>query len=186
MAESGGARAAALAPRTLMGVKHVADQVGYVWHWLVSSKEHINFTYQLTDRNLIQLAWFVSEIADRPVDEVLSLMRELDQDAALRSAIAKAVSASPRKGLADSEARYGRRVAWYCFVRILGPELIIETGTDKGLGSLVLAAALLRNGHGRLVTIDINPAAGYLITDPYRQVVSQLIGDSHQVIRELT
>ncbi len=37
---------------------------------------------------------------------------------------------------------------------------------DKGLGSVVLAAALLRNaaeGHpGRLTSLDINPEAGYL------------------------
>ena len=185
LAESGGARAAALAPRTLMGVQHVAGQARYVWRWLVSSKEHTNLTYDLTERNLTQLAWFVSEVADTPVDEVLSLMRELDQDTALRAAIAKGVSGSSRKGLADAEARYGRRIAWYCFVRILEPELIVETGTDKGLGALVMAAALLRNGHGRLLTIDINPASGYLISDPYQQVVSRVIGDSRQVIREL-
>ena len=71
-----------------------------------------------------------------------------------------------------------RRLGWYALVRELQPECVVETGTDKGLGSVVLAAALLRNGHGRLITMDINPTAGYLIGGPYAAVTELRVGDS--------
>jgi len=84
--------------------------------------------------------------------------------------------------LADREVKYGRRVAWYALVRALRPELTVETGIDKGLGSCVMAAALLRNaeeGHeGRHIALDINPEAGYLISGRYGEVVEVVYGDS--------
>jgi predicted O-methyltransferase YrrM len=161
-----------------MGLRHLSLETKRVSRWLYSSKEHTNFTYDLTDCNVTQLTWFVSLVANKPVSEVRSLVRELEDDRTLRQTIACGVAASRRKGLADTEAHYGRRLAWYCLIRLLEPQLVVETGTDKGLGSLVMAAALLRNGHGRLVTIDINPASGYLITGPYGAVVDRVIGDS--------
>lgn len=67
--------------------------------------------------------------------------------------------------------------------RALQPDHIVETGTDKGLGSCVFAAALLRNGHGRLTTVDVNPDSGYLITGRYAGVVDRVMGDSIDVLR---
>jgi predicted O-methyltransferase YrrM len=61
----------------------------------------------------------------------------------------------------------------------------VETGTDKGLGAVVLAAALLRNGTGQLTTMDANPCAGYLIHDEYAAVSTLTIGDSVQNIAHL-
>ena len=49
-------------------------------------------------------------------------------------------------------------------------------GTHLGLGSCAIAAALLRNGHGRLTTIDIDPGAGYLIGEPWASVIDRRIG----------
>lgn len=44
----------------------------------------------------------------------------------------------------------------------------METGIEKGLGSLVLAEAPLKNGAGRLITIDMEPSVGLLIGEEYR------------------
>lgn len=41
-------------------------------------------------------------------------------------------------------------------VRALQPELVVETGTYKGDTMVAIADALLRNRHGRLVTIETN------------------------------
>ena len=54
----------------------------------------------------------------------------------------------------------------------------METGTHLGLGSCIIAAALLRNGHGRLTTIDVDADAGYLITEPWASVIDRRIGSS--------
>jgi predicted O-methyltransferase YrrM len=63
------------------------------------------------------------------------------------------------------------------------PKVIIETGVDKGLGSVVLASALLRNGSGRLYGTDINPEGGKLLTGKYAEVGEILYGDSIETLR---
>jgi predicted O-methyltransferase YrrM len=75
-------------------------------------------------------------------------------------------------------------------VRALKPAQVVETGVDKGLGTAVLAAALLRNaeeGHpGRVTAIDINPEAGYLVrTGAWADVVDLVCGDSLRALAAL-
>ncbi|HEY6792444.1 MAG TPA: class I SAM-dependent methyltransferase [Trebonia sp.] len=60
---------------------------------------------------------------------------------------------------------------------------MVETGTALGLGSCIFAAALLRNGHGRLTTIDSNPESGYLIGDPWASVIDLRTGSSTGVLK---
>lgn len=42
-------------------------------------------------------------------------------------------------------------------VRAIQPELVIETGTAYGYTARKIARALTRNGHGRLISMDIDP-----------------------------
>ena len=63
-------------------------------------------------------------------------------------------------------------------VRAMQPDHVVETGTHLGLGSCVIAAALLRNGHGRLTTIDIDSEAGHLIAEPWASVIDRRTGSS--------
>ena len=151
--------------------------------WLVTSREHHNYTYDLTRLSHQQLAWFVSVVCDVPVAQVRGWFSEIESDETLRRHIEQATAGSARRGLADRQVRYARRIGWYAFVRATRPAHVVETGVDKGLGSCVLAAALLRNaaeGHpGRLTSLDINPEAGYLArTAPWSEVVDLVIGDS--------
>lgn len=84
---------------------------------------------------------------------------------------------------------YGRRLGWYALVRALKPRTVVETGVDKGLGSCVLAAGLLRNraeGHpGRYLGTDINPQAGWMFQGAYREVGEILYGDSIESLQRL-
>ncbi len=117
-------------------------------------------------------------------------MEEVEHDDALRAMIAKGVATSNRRGLADKVVRYGRRIGWYACVRALKPNHVVESGIDKGLGSCLIAAALMRNAEegcpGRLSALDINPDAGYLIQGQYRVFVDVIIGDSRETIPALT
>src|SRR5262249_22765215 len=83
---------------------------------------------------------------------------------------------------ADLEARFGRRLGWYVLIRASKPRLVIETGVDKGLGSVLIAAALRRNAAegkgGELRGLDINPQAGYLLAPPYDKFGKIVVGDS--------
>lgn len=170
--------------------RHQIKQLKSVGAWLHSSRETTNFTYDLTPLNQDQLAWFIAEVAGSTIDEVETLFREINDDERLKDAIRGGVRHSSRWAMSDPDARYGCRIGWYALVRILKPALVVETGVDKGLGSLVIAAALLRNAQegspGRLTAIDIDPTAGELARiRPYSSVIDLVISDSHKALREL-
>jgi predicted O-methyltransferase YrrM len=158
--------------------------------WLVTSREHHNYTYDLTSINADHLAWFVAAVCDVPVATIRGFLGELDGDEALREHITATTATSARRGLADREVRFGRRAGWYALVRAMGPRHVVETGVDKGLGTAVLAAALLCNTEegrpGRITAIDINPEAGYLVREGrYASVVDLVYQDSLTAIAAL-
>jgi hypothetical protein len=103
----------------------------------------------------------------------------------LKAHIVQRTQQSPRRRLADPAFRIGRRAGWYALIRALQPDHVVETGTDKGLGSVVIAAALLANGRGRLTTIDINAESGYLISGRYSEVISRILSDSVEALRAM-
>lgn len=153
-----------------------------IGHWLFSSREHTNFTYNLTDLNLRYLACFLGQVCAKPPEMMRDYLREVLDDKNLREHVAKLTRMSERSYLADDEPRYARRIGWYAIVRATKPAVVVETGVDKGLGSCVLASALMKNseeGHpGYLYGTDINPKAGYLLQAPYNRFGKVLYGDS--------
>ena len=160
---------------------YFAPALKNIYSWLYKSREDSNFTYDLTDQNKDYVASFVSAITNCSLSQVRSYIAELDGDLALREHVRSAVIRFG-DGAMDPDARYGRRIGWYAFVRASKPKVIIETGVDKGLGSCVLTSALLKNqseGHpGYYYGTDINPNAGYLFQGVYRTVGTILYGDS--------
>ncbi|MFI5485530.1 class I SAM-dependent methyltransferase [Micromonospora echinaurantiaca] len=174
---------AAFPKRLARVARHDAKVLRTSARWLLTSREHHNYTYDLTKLSRHHLAWFVSVVCDVPVKQVRAYLDEIESDDTLRQHIQQATAGAARRGLADKQVRYARRIGWYAIVRATRPEHVVETGVDKGLGSCVLAAALLRNaadGHpGRVTSLDINPEAGYLArTAPWSEVVDLVIGDS--------
>ncbi|GAA4565313.1 hypothetical protein GCM10023176_13140 [Micromonospora coerulea] len=174
---------AAFPKRLARVARHDAKVLRTSARWLVTSREHHNYTYELTKLSRHHLAWFVSVVCDVPVKQVRAYLNEIETDEELRGHIERATATASRRGLADKRVRYARRIGWYAIVRARKPAHVVETGVDKGLGSCVLAAALLRNtaeGHpGRLTSLDINPEAGYLArATPWAGVVDLVIGDS--------
>ncbi|MGS2616540.1 class I SAM-dependent methyltransferase [Micromonospora sp. LZ34] len=174
---------AAFPKRLARVARHDAKVLRTSARWLVTSREHHNYTYDLTKLSRHHLTWFVSVVCDIPVKQVRAYLDEIESDDPLRQHIQQATAGAARRGLADKQVRYARRIGWYAIVRATRPAHVVETGVDKGLGSCVLAAALLRNaaeGHpGRVTSLDINPEAGYLArTAPWSDVVDLVIGDS--------
>jgi hypothetical protein len=181
---------AAFPKRLARVARHDARVLGTSARWLFRSREHHNYTYDLTKLSREHLAWFVSAVCDAPVASVRGWLAELESDDTLRRHIEDATVNSARRGLADRRVRYARRIGWYAIVRARRPTHIVETGVDKGLGTCVFAAALLRNaaeGHpGRVTALDINPESGYLTTAaPWSGVVDLVIGDSIESINAL-
>jgi predicted O-methyltransferase YrrM len=189
-----GSRAARRARVAWVRLNHALRQdlktVRQTTRWLVVSREYTNFTYDLTPVNKEHLAWFVSAISATPVDQVRGFIEEISTDLALRKVLRDALERSAGLSGIDLEARFGRRIGWYAFVRACKPRLVVETGVDQGLGTMALAAGLHRNyaeGHpGRLVAVDINRAAGRLVAPPYNKLIDLRIGNSLDVIPSLT
>ena len=177
------APAAALPMRIRAVTRENANLFRQSAKWLIKSREHTNFTYDLTPRNRGHLAWWVAAVTGADAEQAREYIQELDDDQELREHIEMATASSPRRRLADTDVRFARRAGWYAIVRALRPSHVMETGTDKGLGSCVLASALLRNGSGRLTTLDVNADSGYLITGRYAEAVDRVIGDSVAAIR---
>lgn len=181
---------AAFPTRLLQVARHDAGVLRTSARWLFASREHHNYTYDLTPLSREHLAWFVSTVCDVPVERVRGYLGEIEADDQLRDHIKRATASSARRGLADREVKFARRIGWYAIVRTKRPAHVVETGVDKGLGTCVIAAALLRNAAegypGRVTSLDINPEAGYLTkAEPWSSVVDLIIGDSLVSIERL-
>jgi len=164
--------------RSRLVVRHLACSFKKSILWLFRNKEFANFTYDLTTANKEYLAWFVADICDVPVREIRDYFNELETDSQLDAYIKAGLANHRRGNEIDRQAFFGRRLGWYAIVRATKPLVVVETGTEKGLGSLVLAEALLKNGAGRLITIDMEPSSGLLIGAEYGGVIQRMIDDS--------
>jgi predicted O-methyltransferase YrrM len=165
--------------------RYDANVIGRSVDWLVHGRETTNFTYDLDSLNRNQLGWFVSAVTGAEIGQVWDWMRELEEDTHLASELTRRLSSNPRWRISSKEPHWARRLGWYSLVRATRPDSVVETGTHLGLGSCAIAAALLRNGHGTLTTIDVDPDAGYLIGEPWAGVIDRRIGDSVALLAEL-
>ena len=163
-------------------------QFGAMLRWSFSSKEHYNHTYHLTPLNIQYLASYIAVISGHKVSEILGHIRELEQDEALRELLRERPLHSTDRHTYDVETRYGRSLGWYALVRATKPRVIVETGVDRGLGTAVLAAALLRNDRegfpGLVYATDIIPACGHLFAEPYKSYGRILLGDSVELLKK--
>ena len=145
------------------------------------SSEITNFTYDLTELNENYLVHVVVLVTGKPFSVIRGYIAEARCDTALRAHIDKGLRARGQEP-SPADCPFGRRLGWYALARALKPGVIVETGVDRGHGSVLLCAALLRNAQegrgGRYFGTDINPAAGWLLDGPYASVGKILYGDS--------
>lgn len=150
--------------------------------WGFYSREDTNFTYHLKDINIEYLAHSISIVTKCKHSDVVKHIYEIQKDKQLKATVLNAIKNSSEKYYTDNEVRFARRLGWYAIARIIKPRIIVETGVDKGLGSVLLCAALLKNKRegydGKYYGTDINPKAGYFLQGKYREVGKILYGDS--------
>jgi len=178
LAQSQFARFASIPARATDTGKHLGHEISVSSRWLFKSREHTNYTYNLSLLNLEHLAWWVSAVSGASISDSRRWVAECLNDRELQEYVREFTRRSDRAGLADLEVRVSRRAGWYALIRALRPSFVVETGTDKGLGSVVIQSALMRNGSGSLLTVDINPESGYLLGGKYGEGVDAVVGDS--------
>jgi hypothetical protein len=179
------ARGAAFPLRTMIVARYDANLIGRSIDWLVHSGETHNFAYDLDSLNRDQLCWFISSVTGADIGQVRAWIGELHADSHLADHLTRRLSSNPRRRICAKEPHWARRSGWYAIVRAIQPGHVVETGTHLGLGSCVIAAALLRNGHGFLTTIDIDPEAGYLIGEPWAGVIDHRTDNSVDALGKL-
>jgi predicted O-methyltransferase YrrM len=175
---------------TKMANQHFLKRLPDPYRSIMSTGELSNFTYDLTEANLRYLAETVSVVTGRSPEEVEIYIREASEDQAMIGYLKEAMSPGLRRGAEHSvRMPFGRRLGWYAFVRILKPRVIVETGVDRGHGSVLLCSALMRNAKegfdGHYYGTDINPTAGWLLGGEYQKFGQILYGDSIESLKAL-
>jgi predicted O-methyltransferase YrrM len=164
--------------RVGIAARYCVPRVTTTVSWLVRSSEVSNFVYDLTESNKFYLANGVAVALGCGVDEIIAFFQEAEADQELRAHLIQN----------KSPPFFGRRLIWYAVARKTKPKVIVESGVDRGLGSVLLCAALLRNaseGHaGRHYGLDIMPTAGDLLTGRYADTGQILFGDAIAMLRD--
>jgi hypothetical protein len=168
--------------RALNAMSYYNKKYIQIIKWSIHSREKENYTYDLTDTNILYLAQMVSVVTGVDSEEIISYINEARNNKQLKEHIISETMKSPSREYADLRVDFGRRLGWYAFARTTKPKIIVETGVDKGMGSVLLCSALLKNKEegftGQYFGTDINPEAGYLLNGIYSEVGKILYGDS--------
>jgi predicted O-methyltransferase YrrM len=157
--------------------------------WMFNSNEDTNYTYDLEEKNLDELYKLLENIFEINYSKIKDYSEELINNSKFKDYLKNKIETSDFKKFADTEIKYSRRIGWYVIARIIKPKLIIETGVDKGMGSVILSEALIKNRQegfkGKYLGTDINPEAGYLFDDLYRKNGKILYGDSIESLKKI-
>lgn len=168
---------------------YAARQLGQMLTWVFTSKEYYNHSYHLTALNQSYLANYISVVSGHDLETIEKYISELATDEALRTVLEQCTRRSRDFHNCDIEPRYGRRLGWYALVRATKPRIVVETGVDRGLGTVVIAAALKRNAAegfpGVVYATDIIKDCGHLMAKPYQAFSKILIGDSVTLLQAL-
>ena len=126
-----------------------------------------SYSYELG--NTDELADFAASLLGIESSQTAAYIAETEEDPELGSRLR-------RRTLWRIDAKWrmplGNRLLWYVIARGVKPRLMVEAGVFDGLGSLMLLRALERNAaegaEGRLLSIDLDPAAGWLVPERLR------------------
>ena len=170
-------------------LRYFVPGIARVMRWTFTSREFANYTYDLTETNLSCLAHTISVATGVDHSLARAYLLEIQTDNSLREHVRKLTASSGMRHSSDPTCYLGRRVGWYAFVRVLKPRLVVETGVERGHGSVVICSALMRNkaeGYdGKYIGTDKDPNAGFLLTEPYSEFGKILYGDSIESLKAI-
>ena len=173
---------ASFAVRLQIIIKYNIDNLYLTFIWLLKKSEFTNFNYDITSLNKKHLAVFIATITNQSQNKVMGYFDELESDHYFNNYLKDTISKIPRGHELSENYFFGRRLGWYALLRIFQPLVVVETGTDKGLGTLVMAQALRMNGKGGVYTLDSDTFAGALIDLNEWQNIKFLRGNSVELL----
>ena len=149
--------------------------------FLFADREYDNYTYEISNRP--EMEEFLASALSTELTSVHTMVEELEGDSRFREELNSRLR---RRWDRRHTALYGRRAGWYALVRLCRPSIVVEVGVHDGLGSSVVLQALERNGgSGRLIGIDIDSTAGWLVPPRLRGRYELIIADSAEALPRL-
>lgn len=177
-------------PRFLLAMSYYTPALARIFSWTFRSREFTNFTYDISEEGLRYAAHALSIVTGLSVKQLSAYMTELQSDVELKEHVVAHSYKGAARWISDPRCDFGRQLVWYAVTRAHKPRIVVETGVDKGLGSVVLCAALRRNAtegfHGKYYGTDINNDAGWLLQPPYSDFGTILYGDSLEMLSKFT
>ena len=73
----------------------------------------------------------------------------------------------------------------YSIIREIKPDIIVETGIDRGVSTTYILLALQKNGKGKLISVDKNADAGKLVPQELKQYWEQKVGKTSDILPKL-
>ena len=151
-----------------------ADPLNSLRYVLLDPETH-SYSFELG--NVDELCQFLSEVTAASSEEIAGFVEEALTDPELTQGLRRRI-----RWRIDTKRvmPLGNRLLWYALVRVVKPSFVVETGIHDGLGSLMLLRALERNAQegpdGRLLSIDLDPGAGWLVPDDQRERWTPVFG----------
>lgn len=94
-------------------------------------------------------------VGGRHAQEILRTLLDLQQETVQRLYSGYLKQGVPLPLPSDYPGPKAKESLLYLLVRTLRPDFVVETGVDQGVSSCFILEALCKNGHGRLLSIDI-------------------------------
>src|SRR5213595_3905863 len=105
--------------RVLYAMSYYNKKYVQILKWGIRSKETANYTYDLTEGNLLYLAETISVVTGIDSKIILDYINEARNNEELKQLVIDATIKSRQKEYADLRVDFGRRLGWYAFARAL-------------------------------------------------------------------
>ena len=155
--------------------------------WSFQHTEFSNYYYSITSRNLKHINSVISMLTRIEYNQVSSYSDEILNNTYLKQHFNS--FCENHKNMRHSTLEIGRRVLWYTLIRATKPRLVVETGVSHGVGSCVIAQALIQNKldgfPGFAIGTEIEPNGGSLIVSPWSETYTVEYGDSLNTLNNL-
>jgi hypothetical protein len=137
-----------------------------------------------------EVATFAADLGLGDRAAAIDAWLDLCDDARLHAELAAAFQST---ALGPDKSYRSWRDLLYVVVRLLRPDVVVETGVQGGFSSALLLAALAHNDHGRLVSIDVgdtsvlpadlpDPRVGWVVPRRLRGRWDLRLGDSRSTL----
>jgi hypothetical protein len=120
-------------------LRYKKQSISYGIKWILFGKEISNFTYEIkNEKELLHIVQIITGIDYEVLKKILSEINFDDNQ--FKNFLSDDFYSNYSK-----KKIFGRRLLWFLLIRTLKPDLVIESGVDKKLGSAILIYGLFKN-----------------------------------------